>query len=68
MEDKIYQVLKNHRLSLKKREEIMPDLLALFNAGSTVVKEQPDNFDYCWCMTVGEKKCKKQCTDCKKGN
>jgi hypothetical protein len=31
MEDKIYQVLRKHRLPLKKREELMPDLLALFN-------------------------------------
>ena len=31
MEDKIYQVLRKHRLPLKKREELLPDLLALFN-------------------------------------
>ena len=31
MEDKIYQVLRKHRLPLKKREELMPDLLALFS-------------------------------------
>ena len=30
MEDKIYQVLRKHKLPLKKREELMPDLLALF--------------------------------------
>lgn len=31
MEDKIYQVLRKHRVRLKKREELMPDLLALFS-------------------------------------
>ena len=31
MEDKIYQVLRKHKLPLKKREEIMPDLLDLFS-------------------------------------
>ena len=31
MESKIYQVLRKHRLPLKKREELMPDLLALFS-------------------------------------
>jgi len=31
MEEKIYQILKKHRLPLKKREEILADLLLLFN-------------------------------------
>ena len=31
MEDKIYQVLRKHKLPLKKCEEIMPDLLDLFS-------------------------------------
>ena len=31
MEDKIYQVLRKHRLPLKKREELIVDLLALFS-------------------------------------
>ena len=31
MEDKIYQILKTHRLPLKKREELIVDLLALFS-------------------------------------
>jgi hypothetical protein len=31
MEDKIYQILKKHRLPLKKREEILADLLLLLD-------------------------------------
>lgn len=31
MEDKIYEVLRKHKLTLKKREDLMPDLLALFS-------------------------------------
>lgn len=31
MEDKIYQILKKHRLPIKKREELMPDLVELFS-------------------------------------
>ena len=31
MEEKIYQALRSHKLPLKKREELMPDLLALFS-------------------------------------
>jgi hypothetical protein len=30
-EEKIYQVLRKHKLPLKKREELMVDLLILFN-------------------------------------
>lgn len=30
MEEKIYSVLKKHKLSLKKREEVLADLLPLF--------------------------------------
>lgn len=32
MEVKIYQVLRKHRLPLKKREELMVDLLDLYSA------------------------------------
>ncbi len=35
MEDKIYQVLRKHKLPLKKREELMPDLLALFGVSGS---------------------------------
>jgi hypothetical protein len=31
MEGKIYQILKNHKLSLKKREEVLADLLLLLD-------------------------------------
>jgi hypothetical protein len=30
MEEKIYQILKKHKISLKKREEMIVDLLPLF--------------------------------------
>lgn len=32
MEDKIYNILRNHRLPLKKREELIVDLLTLFSS------------------------------------
>ncbi len=31
IEEKIYQALRKHKLPLKKREELMPDLLTLFS-------------------------------------
>jgi hypothetical protein len=31
MEDKIYQILKKHKLPLKKREEVLSDLLLLLD-------------------------------------
>lgn len=31
MENEIYQILKKHRLPLKKREEVLIDLLLLFS-------------------------------------
>jgi hypothetical protein len=31
MEGEIYQILKNHKLSLKKREEVLADLLLLLD-------------------------------------
>jgi hypothetical protein len=31
MENEIYQILKKHKLPLKKREEILADLLLLFS-------------------------------------
>ena len=31
MENEIYQILKKHNLSLKKREEVLTDLLLLFS-------------------------------------
>jgi hypothetical protein len=31
MEEKIYQILKNHKLSPKKREEVLADLLLLLD-------------------------------------
>jgi hypothetical protein len=49
MERKIYQVLRKHRLPLKKREELMPDLLALFNA-----VEQSEQLPNKYCPQCGE--------------
>lgn len=42
MENKIYQVLRKHRLPLKKREELMPDLLALFIVGNSKADVCPE--------------------------
>jgi hypothetical protein len=33
MEYEIYQILKKHKLTLKKREEVLADLLVLFRVG-----------------------------------
>ena len=63
MEDKIYQILKKHKLPLKKREEVLTDLLLLLGGG-----EQSEQF--CECDGIqdlidgtGEcRKCGGQCT------
>ena len=42
MEEEIYQILKKHRLSLKKREEILADLMFLLNSRDSFNKLVPD--------------------------
>jgi len=42
MEEEIYQILKKHRLSLKKREEILADLMAFLNDRDSFNKLVPD--------------------------
>lgn len=37
MENEIYQILKKHKLPLKKREEVLTDLLLLFSVSQTAV-------------------------------
>ena len=39
MEEKIYEVLKKHKLPLKKREELMIDLLNLFGVSGCFTDE-----------------------------
>ena len=48
MEEKIYQILKKHRLPLKKREEVLADLLILFGVSETVYCscDQPLGFEF----------------------
>lgn len=36
MENEIYQILKKHKLPLKKREEVLTDLLLLFNVSGSL--------------------------------
>lgn len=36
MEEKIYAILRKHRLPLKKREELMVDLCDLYNVSSCI--------------------------------
>jgi hypothetical protein len=51
MEEEIYQILKRHRLPLKKREEILADLLLLFNVSeevNDVGMEGHENGCQCW--------------------
>jgi hypothetical protein len=42
MEEEIYQILKRHRLSLKKREEILADLMVFLNDRDLFNKPIPD--------------------------
>ena len=37
MEEKLYSILRKHKLSLKKREELMVDLLTLFSVSNSVI-------------------------------
>lgn len=41
MEKEIYQILKKHKLPLKKREEVLTDLLLLFSVSGS---SSPDDF------------------------
>lgn len=38
MKNEIYQILKKHKLPLKKREEVLTDLLLLFNVSGAKPK------------------------------
>jgi len=40
MEEKIYNILRKHKLPLKKREEMMVDLLGLIKKGLPVVSKR----------------------------
>ena len=51
MEEKIYQILKKHKLTLKKREEILADLLLLFN-----VSGQSEELFCVYCLDTGKYK------------
>lgn len=55
MENEIYQILKKHKLSLKKREEVLTDLLLLFNVSESVCEH-----DFITCGTKAV-----ECTKCK---
>ena len=63
MEDKIYQILKKHRLPLKKREEILADLFLLL--GGVERSEQLKAFN---CVNFEDEHgiCKAQCDYCKR--
>jgi len=39
MEQKIYQILKKHKLPIKKREELVVDLLALLNTSNPLLEK-----------------------------
>lgn len=64
MEDKIYQILKKHKLPLKKREELVVDLLRLFNENQSeelkliyhnhIETSTPSTECNCTYMTFGE--------------
>jgi len=69
LETEIYQILKKHRLSLKKREEVIVDLLDFINKRekqltlTDVVKSLPqDNYcNVCNLPSDGEKCYSKRC-------
>ena len=44
MEEKIYEILKKHKLPLKKREDLMVDLLNLFS----VIKQSEHSCGHKW--------------------
>ena len=54
IEDEIYQILKKHKLPLKKREELLVDLLTLFNDNQNESSNEPSNECNCDYMTFGE--------------
>jgi hypothetical protein len=60
MEQEIYQILRKHKLTLKKREEVLADLLLLFNVSGTVCEHnyKPKNatkgVKYVVCTKCGE--------------
>ncbi len=55
MENEIYQILKKHKLPLKKREEVLTDLLLLFSVSGSVCEH-----DFISCGTKAV-----ECTKCK---
>jgi len=61
MENEIYQILKKHKLPLKKREEVLADLLLLFSVVGR--SEQLESF-YCNQVVAGDVQCLTQCDDC----
>jgi hypothetical protein len=56
MEDKIYQILKKHKLPLKKRQEVLADLLLLLGVRESFKCEEE--------ILVTGVKCDKQCQIC----
>ncbi len=60
MEEKIYQILKKHKLPLKKREEVLTDLLILFDVSVSVCehnykpKKDTECINYCVCTKCGK--------------
>lgn len=55
MENEIYQILKKHKLPLKKLEEVLTDLLLLFSVSESVCQH-----DFITCGTKAV-----ECTECK---
>jgi hypothetical protein len=56
MEGRIYQILKNHKLSPKKREEVLADLLLLLDEqqGKKMYSEEEVRDAYRWGTLVNQ--------------
>jgi hypothetical protein len=54
MENEIYQILKKHKLPLKKREEVLTDLLLLFSVSGNFSN---DKEHLCWANADFNNKC-----------
>lgn len=57
MEEKIYAVLRKHKLPLKKREELMVDLCDLCNVSKDTIIKKDEEDEVAVCPNCGHKEC-----------
>jgi hypothetical protein len=61
MEQELYQILKKHKLTLKKREEVLADLLILLGVSDWVAVSErlPEVGVEVWAVTYSDNKVRK---------